>query len=165
MISLLFTRPFQDPFAFLQVWVYSWEGGFHSLFVYLLVGRQRTINSMTYSNKPTGITADRQPREMTIQWRDGHTSVYSFTLLRKACPCAECRGGHENMSSGPTPEVFTYPREDSPATRMKNVESVGTYALTIEWDDGHHYGIYNWNYLRKLCPCPTCRSANSNDGE
>ncbi|MEJ2264390.1 MAG: DUF971 domain-containing protein [Anaerolineales bacterium] len=113
---------------------------------------------MIYNHKPTAITADRQAREMKIQWSDGHTSVYSFTLLRKACPCAECRGGHDNMSAEPDPQVFSFPPEDTLATRMKSVEAVGTYALTIEWEDGHHYGIYNWNYLRLLCPCPICRA-------
>lgn len=112
---------------------------------------------MNYQYKPLDITADRKVREMTIQWNDGHTSIYSFTLLRKACPCAECRGGHENMSTDPEPGVFYIPQEDSSATRMENVQAVGSYALTIQWEDGHHYGIYNWNYLRKLCPCPVCR--------
>lgn len=107
--------------------------------------------------KPLHITADRQKREMTIAWNDGHTSVYSFTLLRRACPCAECRGGHEKMGDDPEPEVFTAPPEDTPATRMVNVEGVGAYGLTIAWEDGHHYGIYNWSYLRRLCPCPVCR--------
>ncbi|HZD55174.1 MAG TPA: DUF971 domain-containing protein [Anaerolineales bacterium] len=112
---------------------------------------------MVYNHKPAAITADRQAREMKIQWDDGHTSVYSFTLLREACPCAECRGGHDNMSPEPDPQVFGLPLKDTAATRMKSVEAVGTYALTIEWEDGHHYGIYNWDYLRKLCPCPICR--------
>ena len=107
--------------------------------------------------KPTSITADRQARTMTITWSDGHTSVYSFTLLRNACPCAECRGGHANMGSDPDPEVFALPEVDTPATRMRNLEAVGTYGLTIEWEDGHHYGIYTWELLRKLCPCPVCR--------
>jgi DUF971 family protein len=61
------------------------------------------------------------------------------------------------MSSVPDPEVFSMPEEDSPAVRMRNLEAVGTYALTIEWEDGHHYGIYNWYYLRVLCPCRECR--------
>lgn len=112
---------------------------------------------MTDNLKPAGVTADRQARQMSINWSDGHTSQYAFTLLRRACPCAECRGGHANMSSDPDPQVFTLPIEDSPATRMLNLEAVGSYALTIEWEDGHHYGIYTWNYLRKLCPCPICR--------
>ena len=105
------------------------------------------------SYKPTGITANRQTSELTLTWNDGHVSVYSFPLLRHACPCAECRGGHDKMGSVPDPNVFTLEDEDTPATRMRNLEAVGTYALTIEWDDGHHYGIYNWDYLRALCPC------------
>lgn len=110
------------------------------------------------SIRPAGITADRQSRELIIQWADGHVSRYPFSLLRYACPCAECRGGHDRMGGNPDPEVFTRPDEDTPATRLKNAEPVGSYALTIEWEDGHHYGIYNWNYLRALCPCPEHRS-------
>jgi DUF971 family protein len=108
------------------------------------------------NDQPADITADRQARMMTIRWADGHTSSYSFSLLRYACPCAQCKGGHENMSSEPDSQVFNLPEEDSPRTRIRNVEAVGTYAITVEWEDGHHYGIYRWDYLRKLCPCPVC---------
>lgn len=107
--------------------------------------------------KPAGITANRHTRELTIVWNDSHVSVYSFTLLRNACPCAECRGGHEHMGTKPDPQVFSLPDTDILATRLRNLEAVGTYALTIEWEDGHHFGIYNWSYLRALCPCPDCR--------
>ena len=106
---------------------------------------------------PTDITADRQSRQMTIIWNDGHTSIYPFSLLRHGCPCAECRGGHANMHSEPDPEVFTLPIVDDDSTRMRNIEAVGSYAMTIQWEDGHHYGIYTWGYLRALCPCPICR--------
>jgi len=106
-------------------------------------------------NKPNGITADRHMATISIDWTDGHLSIYPFTLLRVACPCAECRGGHENMSIIP-PDVFTATLEDSPTTRMKNIERIGNYAITIEWEDGHHFGIYNWGFLRSLCPCPIC---------
>jgi DUF971 family protein len=108
--------------------------------------------------RPTGITVNRQTGELIINWNDEHISRYPFSLLRNACPCAECRGGHENMSSEPDPQVFTLPLEDTPATRINKVEAVGAYAITIEWEDGHYYGIYNWDYLRALCPCPICRS-------
>ena len=106
---------------------------------------------------PTGITANRTNRELTITWNDDHVSHYSFSLIRHACPCAECRGGHENMRSEPDPAVFDLPEEDSPATHLRKIEAVGTYAITIEWEDNHHYGIYNWHYLRALCSCPECR--------
>ena len=112
---------------------------------------------MNNTPKPTNITANRNTHEMMVTWSDGHQSVYSFSLLRHACPCAECRGGHDKMGGEPDPEVFTQPPEDSPATRLSTIEAVGAYALTIGWEDGHHYGIYNWHYLRALCPCPECR--------
>ena len=107
---------------------------------------------------PTNITADRPALEMTVIWDDSHISTYSFSLLRAACPCAQCRGGHENMKSEPDPGVFNVILDDSPKTRVSTVKATGTYALTIVWEDGHDYGIYNWHYLRALCPCPACRS-------
>ncbi len=111
---------------------------------------------------PTNITADRKTAELTVSWNDGHTSVYPFSLLRYACPCAECRGGHEKMTAEPDPAVFSLPANDSAATRISNVEAVGSYAMTIQWEDGHHFGIYNWSYLRALCPCPQCRQELQN---
>ena len=116
---------------------------------------------MTNTTQPTGITANRPSREMTITWDDGHTSVYPFGLLRAACPCASCRGGHEKMSAEPDEEVFSAQLPDSPQTRINQVEAVGSYAITITWEDGHYFGIYNWYYLRKLCPCEECRGAVS----
>lgn len=62
------------------------------------------------------------------------------------------------MGGQPDPAWFAVEMEDSPQTRIRNIEVVGAYAMTIEWEDGHHYGIYNWKYLRALCPCPICRA-------
>lgn len=117
------------------------------------------INSDT---SPTAITANRETSLLTIEWSDGHTSVYPFGLLRAACPCASCRGGHEYMRTEPDPEVFTKNIPASAETRMRSLEGVGSYAVTIEWEDGHHFGIYNWHYLRALCPCPDCRRDQEN---
>ncbi len=99
---------------------------------------------------PTGVTADAVKGELTITWSDGVEAVYSFALLRNACPCAECRGGHENMTSEPTPEMFQIPEMDPRAISLRDIEAVGNYALVLHWEDGHEYGIYNWNYLRAL---------------
>jgi DUF971 family protein len=106
---------------------------------------------------PTNISANRPALEMTVTWDDGHVSIYPFSLLRAACPCAQCRGGHENMKSEPDAEVFKITLDDSPKTRLSTVKATGSYAITIVWEDGHDYGIYNWHYLRALCPCPQCR--------
>ncbi len=107
---------------------------------------------------PTGITANRNERWVQIGWSDGHSSIYSFSLMRAACPCASCRGGHDKMGPEPDPEVFGKQLPESSETRLKRLEAVGSYAITIEWEDGHHYGIYNWHYLRALCPCAQCHA-------
>ena len=112
--------------------------------------------------KPSRIVANRNDNILLVEWSDNHPSQYPFSLLRNACPCAECRGGHANMRSEPDPVVFDYPLEDTLRTKLRKIESVGTYAFTIEWEDGHHYGIYNWGYLRALCPCPICRQEHQN---
>ena len=40
--------------------------------------------------------------------------------------------------------------------KPKRAELVGHYALQIFWSDGHSTGIYTFEYLRGLCPCPYC---------
>jgi DUF971 family protein len=113
---------------------------------------------------PTSITADRKQAQLTVIWTDGHTSIYPFDLLRAACPCAGCRGGHEHMSAEPDPAVFDVAYPDSAKTHMRSIEGVGSYAITIDWEDGHHYGIYNWHYLKALCPCSECRRERQHAG-
>ena len=108
--------------------------------------------------KPASITANRGKKELTIVWDDGHTSLYTFSLLRAGCPCAECRGGHDKMVDTPDPSVFTANLPDSPATCISNVVPVGSYGITPVWEDGHEAGIYRWEYLRALCPCGECRN-------
>ena len=100
---------------------------------------------------PVDITAKRKQARLVIEWNDGLVCEYPFDLLRNACPCAQCRGGHENMKPEPDEDVFFIPLMSAEASRMKNLGAVGNYAINIEWEDGHKYGIYNWHYLRVLC--------------
>lgn len=106
--------------------------------------------------KPASITANREKKDLTVTWDDGHTSLYPNSLLRAACPCAECRGGHDKMGDTPDPSVFTANLPDSSATRLNNIVPVGSYGITPVWEDGHDAGIYRWDYLRVLCPCGVC---------
>ena len=106
--------------------------------------------------KPTSITANRAKRELSVTWDDGHASLYTFSLLRAGCPCAECRGGHDKMGATPDPSVFSAVLPDSPTTRLINIIPVGSYGITPVWEDGHDAGIYRWEYLRVLCPCGEC---------
>jgi DUF971 family protein len=103
---------------------------------------------MEYS--PVDITANKPELYLTIKWNDGVESKYPFKLLRNACPCAQCRGGHENMSSEPEDDVLIIPLLNIGTFKLNNLEIVGSYALQFEWADTHKAGIFNWEYLRKL---------------
>ena len=108
--------------------------------------------------RPSGITADRGKSEVTITWNDDHVSRYPFSWLREACPCAECRGGHENMGVIPEPDLFIIPLQDARETQIQDIQAMGNYAISITWMDGHQHGIYNWAYLRAICPCEECQA-------
>jgi DUF971 family protein len=90
------------------------------------------------------------PTRTEITWNDGHESPYPSWYLRENCPCALCV------------EEFTGVRKVAEGSIPGNlervmVEPVGNYALHFEWSDGHSTGIYTFDHLRKLCPCPQCR--------
>ena len=106
-------------------------------------------------------------RGVTIDWADGHTSVYPNELLRDECPCATCTGAH-----GTEPQRSNYAAEASaaapaagpflmfkPRLRMDSIEEVGSYAIRIYWNDGHNAGIYSFDHLRSICPCAECAAA------
>ena len=100
---------------------------------------------------PTNITLDQKNDILIIDWSNHHSCHYPVGPLRLACPCVECRGGHENMGKHNDPDNLL----DLVPTRpysIERLELVGNYALQFFWDDGHHTGIYTWDYLYRLCP-------------
>ncbi len=103
------------------------------------------------ANRPVNITLDRRKARLEIEWDDGLLSRYPLSHLREACPCVQCRGGHANMGMERAPDdiLSLRPRR---AYGITNLSAVGNYALQPTWDDGHHTGIYTWEYLRKLSP-------------
>jgi len=55
------------------------------------------------SARPTGITLNKNEGYLEISWDDGVVCHYPLSHLREACPCVECRGGHEFMGSAYDP--------------------------------------------------------------
>ena len=109
--------------------------------------------------RPTAIQLDRTQRVLNIDWDEGHHSRYPLAGLREACPCVECRGGHENMGRPADPDIFnSIPLVPAKSYELTRIAPVGNYAIQPEWGDGHHTGMYTWPYLRALCPCDECRA-------
>ena len=98
---------------------------------------------------------------LEIDWADGHSSRYKFPYLRDICPCATC--DDEREKSGAAPDEA--PKPTNPLQMFKEparaVEAsrVGNYALSLVFSDGHRTGIYSWDFLRVMCPCPECTEA------
>lgn len=88
-----------------------------------------------------------------IDWTDGHRSEYSLRWLRDRCPCASCTGAHGAIPAEAAPSPFQMYK---PALRLEDAQPVGTYAIQLRWNDGHSTGIYSFDYLREICPCPLC---------
>ena len=88
---------------------------------------------------------------VTITWAEGHVGVYPARDLRLACQCATCE---EEMTGRPLLDPATVPSDVAPL----RISLVGAYAIRIDWSDGHSAGIYTYDYLRSLCPCPACRA-------
>jgi len=83
--------------------------------------------------------------ELAIKWSDGGESFITLEKLRRACPCAGCKGEMDvmgNLYKGPDiklrPESFI----------LRSLEQVGTYAIKPTWGDGHNSGLYSFEYLR-----------------
>ena len=107
------------------------------------------------SPEPEHIAVSKS-KGIRIDWKDGHPSEYGLRYLRNQCPCATCAEAHK---SGAVAEPQSPFQLYKPALKMLAVKPVGSYALQIEWNDGHSSGIYSYDHLRSLCPCPECKKA------
>ena len=89
------------------------------------------------------------PREVRIVWKDGHESVYTGYALRLACPCASCV---DELSGRRRLREESISKDVHPLA----MDPTGRYAIRFSWSDGHSTGIYTYEHLRALCPCPIC---------
>jgi len=95
---------------------------------------------------------------LTIEWSDGHRSHFELQYLRDKCPCAMCgsKVTHRPAEAAAPDSPFQMYK---PRLHIQEVEEVGRYALRFFWNDGHSTGIYSYEHLRSICPCPECQPA------
>ncbi|HSM99212.1 MAG TPA: DUF971 domain-containing protein [Gallionella sp.] len=89
----------------------------------------------------TEITLHQQSRELEIAFADGLRYRLPYEFLRVHSPSAEVRGhspGQAVLQTGKR------------GVNVLGVEPVGSYAIRIEFDDGHDSGLYTWEYLQHL---------------
>lgn len=91
--------------------------------------------------RPTDVRLKQQSRVLEISFEDGSTYQLPCEYLRVYSPSAEVQG------HGPGQEVLQVGKE---RVNIQSIEPVGTYAVTLRFDDGHDTGIYSWKYLYQL---------------
>jgi DUF971 family protein len=98
----------------------------------------------TTNQRPSIERIDRQQRNISILWKDGHRSVFHHIWLRDNCTCLQCgdrSGGHRYLELGSIDPDIT-PDEVS-------IDSSGS--LQIRWDGDGHRSNYAPAWLLEHC--------------
>lgn len=85
--------------------------------------------------------------ELAIKWEDGTESFLALEHLRRACPCAGCKGEVDalgNLHKGPEKPLT------SRSFQLVGFHPVGGYAVQPVWGDGHDSGLFAFDYLRRI---------------
>ena len=93
------------------------------------------------SEQPTEIKLHQQSRLLEISFEDGTCFQLPYEFLRVYSPSAEVSG------HGPGQEVLQTGKKD---IGINELIPIGSYAVQINFDDGHDTGLYTWEYLYKL---------------
>ena len=90
----------------------------------------------------------REGDGLAIDWSDGLQTHVTWTVLRKACPCASC---NEERQKPPDPFKLLSDREVAAGTPAPaKMVPKGHYAYQIVWNDGHDTGIFTLELLRSI---------------
>ena len=90
--------------------------------------------------KPTlAVSDDRSV--LTVSFDDGRSYELSAEMLRVMSPSAEVQG------HTPSQRVTVGGKRN---VKITDLRPIGSYAVRIEFDDGHNTGLYSWSYLDEL---------------
>jgi DUF971 family protein len=111
--------------------------------------RRRLRGPYRFEVRPTDI--QQIGNELAIKWDDGQESFIALETLRRACPCAGCKGETDVMGN-----VYMSPPQPlrPGAFELTRWGFVGGYALQPQWADGHSTGLYSFEYLRHVGNAP-----------
>ena len=90
--------------------------------------------------KPNKIKLHQKSRLMEISFEGGLVFKFSYEFLRVHSPSAEVRG------HSPGQEILQTGKQD---ININHIEPVGSYAIQIDFSDGHNSGLYSWDLLYK----------------
>jgi DUF971 family protein len=85
--------------------------------------------------------------QLAIKWNDGSESFVALEQLRRACPCAGCKGETDimgNLHKNPPAPLTARSYE------LARLIPVGGYAVQPVWADGHATGLFSFEYLKSI---------------
>jgi len=89
---------------------------------------------------PTHIAVHQKSRQFEIHFSDGSQFHLPFEYLRVFSPSADVRVAKKRG------ELILGKEQ----VNIRNVEAVGSYAVRLQFDDGHDSGVYSWPILKDL---------------
>jgi len=93
------------------------------------------------SEQPTEIKLHQHSRLLEITFNDGICYQLPYEYLRVYSPSADVSG------HSPDQAVLQIGKKN---VGILQVTPVGSYAMQIDFDDGHTTGLYTWEYLYRL---------------
>lgn len=87
---------------------------------------------------PTHLTVHTISRTLEIAYDDGQLFILTHEFLRVHSPSAEVQGhgiGQDKLQVGKR-HVF-----------IEKIDTVGHYAVQPYFSDGHHSGLFSWDFL------------------
>ena len=89
----------------------------------------------------TEIRLEQSRRLLVLEYADGQRFELPCEYLRTHSPSAEVRG--HGLSE---PKLMTGKEN----VNITHIEPIGSYAVELQFDDGHRTGIYSWDFLYEL---------------
>jgi DUF971 family protein len=95
------------------------------------------------ADAPQNIRVLSEDRTLELTWTPDRVVKLPFHFVRCQCPCAACVDEHTGVR---LLKPATIPEDIAPT----GMGFSGNYALKIGWSDGHHTGLFTWDFLDEL---------------
>ena len=90
---------------------------------------------------PTDIKLHKKTALLELKYADGGLYTLPAEFLRVYSPSAEVRGHGQGQEVLQTGKLHV---------KIASIDTIGNYAIRLNFDDGHNTGIFSWEYLREL---------------
>ncbi len=87
------------------------------------------------------IILHKQSHTLELTFDDGTYFVFPWEYLRVFSPSKEVRA---RFGRG---RILVFDKEN---VKIDRITPIGNYAIKIFFDDGHHSGLYDWQFLYEL---------------